>query len=164
MAKRMSTGKIIERSRIGKKTRVWNYAVIYDSEIGDNASIGSHAEIGGAKIGNNCRIGYGVFICSGVIIEDDCFISPRVCFTNDRNPSVKKATECHESGKAYIPERTLVKKGAVIGSNATILPGITIGESAIIGAGSVVTRDVPSHEIWVGNPARKLRRVEKGLT
>ena len=157
----MSTGKIIERSKIGKNTKVWDYAVIYDSEIGDNASIGSHAEIGGAKIGNNCRIGYGVFICSGVTIEDDCFISPRVCFTNDSNPSVKKAMECHASGIAYIPEKTLVKKGAVIGSNTTILSGITIGEKAVIGAGAVLTKDVSAREIWVGNPAKKLKNVEE---
>ncbi len=157
----MSTEKIIERSKIGKNTKVWGYAVVYDSEIGDNASIGSHAEVGNAKIGNNCRIGYGTFICSGVTIEDDCWISPRVCFTNDSNPSVKKAAQHHETGKPFMPEKTLVKRGAVIGSNATILPGLTIGENAVVGAGAVVTKDVPPNEVWVGNPARKLRNVEE---
>ncbi len=157
----MSTGKVIERSKIGKNTKVWDYAIVYDSEVGDNVNIGSHAEVGGAKIGNNCRIGYGVFICSGVTIEDDCWISPRVCFTNDSTPSVRKAVEHKAQGNPFVPEKTLVKKGAVIGSNATILPGITIGENAVIGAGAVVTKDVPPSEIWIGNPARKLRNVEE---
>ena len=158
--KAMPTNNLIERSKLGKNTKVWDYAVVYDSEIGSNVNIGSHAEVGGAKIGNNCIIGYGAFICSGVTLEDNCWISPRVCFTNDSHPSVKKALKHHSSGKRLEPEKTLVKKGAVIGSNATILPGITIGENAIIGAGSVVTKDVPPSEIWVGNPAKKLRNVK----
>lgn len=147
----------VERSKLGKNTKVWSYAVVYDSEIGDNVNIASHAEIGSAKIGNNCRIGHSVFICKGVVIEDDCFISQGVCFTNDRYPSAQKALKHHESGEEYVPEKTLVKKGAVIGANATILSGVTIGENAVIGAGAVVTKDIPPGEIWVGNPARKLK-------
>lgn len=158
---KMSTENKIERSKIGKGSKIWNYAVVYDSEIGDNVNIGSHAEIGWAKIGNNCRIGYGVFICSGVTIEDDCFIAPRVCFTNDTHPSVKKAVWHDESGKPFVPEKTLVKKGAIIGANATILPGIIIGEGALIGAGSVLTKDTPPYEIWAGNPAKKIGEVKK---
>lgn len=153
----MEVPNTIERSKIGKGTRIWHYAVVYDSEIGENVNIGSNAEVGEAKIGNNCRIGHGVFICSGVTIEDDCFIAPGVCFTNDTHPSAMKALELHRQGRKYEPEKTLVRKGAVIGVNATILPGVTIGENAVVGAGAVVTKDIPPSEVWVGNPARKLR-------
>ncbi len=157
----MEVPKTVERSKIGKNTEIWHYAVVYDSEIGDNVNIGSNAEISEAKIGNNCRIGHGVFICSGVTIEDDCFIAPGVCFTNDRNPSAIKALELHKQGKKFEPEKTLVKRGAVIGVNATILCGITIGEGALIGAGSVLTKDTPPYEIWAGNPAKKIGEVKK---
>ncbi len=157
MTRTHSTGTV-ERSRIGNNTVVWGCAVVYDSVIGDNVNIASHAEVGCARIGDNCRIGHAAFICGGVIIEDNCFISQGVCFTNDRAPSALKAQEYHHSGGKFEPEKTLVRKGAVIGANATILSGVTIGENAVIGAGSVVTKDVPDGEVWVGNPARPLKR------
>jgi UDP-2-acetamido-3-amino-2,3-dideoxy-glucuronate N-acetyltransferase len=146
----------IEKSKIGRGTKIWDYAVVFGSEIGENCNIASSAEIGGAKIGNNCRIGHAVFICKGVTIEDNCFISQGVCFTNDSYPSVKKVLDIQAAKKEFEPEPTLVKPGVVIGANATILPGITIGKNAMIGAGAVVTKDVPDGEIWVGNPAKKL--------
>ncbi len=157
----MEIPNTVERSKIGKNTKIWHYAVVYGSEIGDNVNIGSNAEIGEAKIGNNCRIGHGVFICGGVTIEDDCFIAPGVCFTNDKHPSAKKALELHMTRKKFEPEKTLVKRGAVIGANATILSGITIGEGALIGAGAVLTKDTPPYEIWAGNPAKKIGEVKK---
>lgn len=116
-----------------------------DQEIGDNTKIHSHVWIGnGVKIGKNCLIQAFSFIPEGVTIEDNVFIGPHVCFTNDKNPP--------SADWASI----IVKKGASIGANATILPGLTIGENSRVGAGSTVTHDVPDGETWAGNPARKL--------
>jgi len=140
----ISHNNIIDRSEIGDNTEIFNYACVILSTIGDNVNIGNNVEIYKATIGNNVRIGYGAFICENVFIEDNCFISPRVCFTNDKYPKV--------NGKEELL-KTLVKKGACIGANATILPGITIGENAIVGAGAVVTKDVPDEVIVIGNPA-----------
>lgn len=113
--------------------------------IGEGTKIGAYVEIGdNVVIGKNCLIEAFAFICPYVIIEDNCFIGPHVCFTNDKNPPSNDL------------KTTLVKEGASIGANATILPGITIGLNARIGAGAVVTKNVPAGETWVGNPARKL--------
>lgn len=117
-------------------------------EIGGGTRIGAFCDIGPVKIGKNCSIQTMVSIPIGVTIEDEVFIGPQVVFTNDRFPP---STEFSQ---------TIVKKGAAIGANATILPGITIGERALIGAGSVVTKDVPAGETWVGNPARNINQVK----
>ena len=118
-------------------------------KIGKETKIGAFAEIGnGVTIGKNCKIQAFAFIPPGVCIEDNVFIGPHVCFTNDKRPNLKL--------EKWQIEKTLVKKGAVIGANATILPGIVIGENAIIGAGSVVTKSIPNDETWVGNPAHKI--------
>jgi acetyltransferase-like isoleucine patch superfamily enzyme len=146
---RKGKGIICKNSTIGKGTKIWHYANIFGSTIGKDCIIGSHTEIGLAKVGNRCKIETGSFICKGVTLEDEVFIGPHVTFTNDRIP---KAVSPDWS---IIP--TLVKKGASIGANSTIRCGITIGENALIGCGSVVTKNVPSGEIWVGNPARKLK-------
>lgn len=115
-----------------------------EAEIGDGCTIHSHVWIGkDVEIGNNVKIQAFTFIPPGVTIEDDCFIGPRVTFTNDKYPPAKD----------WKPERTTVKKGASIGAGAIILPGLTIGENARIGAGSVVTRDVPANTLVMGNPA-----------
>lgn len=138
-----------KNTKIGKGTKVWHFVNLFNSEIGEDCVIGSYSEIGGAKIGNRCKIESGVFICTGVTIEDEVFIGPNVVFTNDRFPAIRN--------KDWTITSTLVKKGASIGANSTIRCGVTIGENALIGCGSVVTKDVPAGEVWCGNPARKLR-------
>lgn len=120
------------------------YQNIY-GQVGENTKVAAFVEIGGV-VGDYCKVQAFAFIPPGVVIEDEVFIGPHVCFTNDRRPNLKKDWQVM---------KTLVKKGAVIGANATILPGITIGEGALIGAGSVVYQDVPDNEIWTGNPAKK---------
>ncbi len=123
---------------------------VFDSEIGAS-KIGAFVEIGGAKIGNNCSIGAFSFICTGVEIEDNCFIGPRTTFTNDNNPPTPKSK--------WVPAKTLVKKGARIGAACVICPGVTIGENCLIGAGSVVTRDTEPNSEYRGNPARKIKEL-----
>jgi UDP-2-acetamido-3-amino-2,3-dideoxy-glucuronate N-acetyltransferase len=121
---------------------------IGECEIGSGCILHSHIWIGdGVIIGNRCRVQAFVYIPPGVIIEDDVFLGPRVTFTNDKYPPSKEW------------RKTLVKSGARIGAGAIILPGITIGRNAVVGAGSVVTRSIPDGETWVGNPAKPLVRV-----
>lgn len=137
--------------RIGKGTKVWHYVNLYGCQIGENCVIASYCEIErGVKIGNNCKVECRVFLPSGVEVEDGVFIGPSVTFTNDKYP---RAT-----GEWKIT-RTHIKKSASIGANSTIMCGITIGEGAMIGAGSVVTKDVAPHTLVVGNPARKVRNL-----
>jgi len=126
----------------------WGISNIYRNAcIDDDVNIGWFCEIGDSvKIGKNVRIGAFSFIPEGVTIEDDCFIGPRATFTNDKNPPSRK--------EDWLP--TVVKKGASIGAACTILCGVTIGEGAMIGAGSVVTKNVPAGEVWCGVPARKM--------
>ena len=120
---------------------------IQKCKIGKNCTIHSHTWIGNdVKIGNNVKIEAFSFIPTGVEIEDDCFIGPHTCFTNDMYPP---------SGGNW--QKTIIKKGAAIGANSTIIPGITIGEGALIGAGSVVVCDIPPNEVWAGNKAKFLR-------
>ncbi|MBN2101794.1 MAG: N-acetyltransferase [Candidatus Aenigmarchaeota archaeon] len=136
--------------KIGEGTKIWNYVNLFDCEIGRDCKIGSFVEIGkGVKIGDRCKIEAFVFIPSGVTIEDEVFVGPHAVFTNDRNP---KAVGDWDVTK------TIVKKGASIGANATIIGGVTIGENALIGAGSVVTKDVPSNHVVAGNPAKYLKK------
>ena len=138
-------------TKIGKGTHIWHPELvnIYGAVIGEDCNIGAFVEIKkGVVIGNRVRIQAFAFIPEGITIEDDVFIGPHVCFTNDRCPDAHTA----EVG-TWKQESTLVKKGCSIGANATILPGLTIREGAMIGAGAVVTRDVPPNTICYGNPA-----------
>ena len=143
---------------IGKNTKIYNFVNLYGCEIGDNTKIGSFVEIqAGAKIGRNCKISSHSFICGGVTVEDNCFIGHNVTFINDKYP---KATNQNgglqrQDDWACIP--TVVKRGASIGSGTTILCGVIIGENVVVGAGSVVTKDIPANTIVVGNPARVLK-------
>jgi len=143
--------KEMRNCKIGKNTKIWHFVNLYECEIGDNCVIGSFVEIGKAKIGNNCRIEARAFIPEGVTIEDDVFVGPHVCFTNDKYPKAKGDWKL---------KKTVVKEGASIGANATILCGITIGKNSLIGAGSVVTNDVPDNVIVAGNPAR-IKKIKK---
>lgn len=140
----------VQSKNIGEDTKIWQFCVVLrDAVIGKNCNICSHVFIENAvKIGNNVTIKCGVQVWDGIEIEDNVFIGPNVTFTNDRNPK--------SQNKDWILEKTIVKKGASIGANATILPGITIGENALIGAGSVVTKDVPPNSKVVGNPAKEI--------
>lgn len=141
----------VQSSSIGKGTRIWQYCVVLNGAvIGEDCNICSHAFIeGDVIIGDRVTVKCGVYLWDGTRIEDDVFIGPNATFTNDYMPR----------SKVY-PEKFLriwVKRGASIGANATILPGITIGYSAMVGAGAVVTRDVPDKAVVVGNPARVIR-------
>jgi len=152
--------KIASDVKLGKDVKVYDFVNLYGCEIGDNTKIGAFVEIQkGVKIGKNCKISSHTFICEGVTIEDNVFVGHNVTFINDLYP---RATT--ESGELQTDDDwncipTLVKKGASIGSSATLLSGITVGQNAIIGAGSVVTKDVPPDTIVAGNPAKIIREI-----
>ena len=146
--------------KLGKDVRLSKFINLYGCEIGDETKIGAFVEIQkGVKVGRRCKISSHTFICEGVTIEDHVFIGHGVTFTNDVYPRATTATGDLQTEKDWKVEPTLVKKGASIGSGATILPRITIGEHAIVGAGSVVTRNVRPRTIVWGNPAKVLRRI-----
>ena len=145
--------------KLGRNVRLAGFINLYGCEIGDDVKIGSFVEIQkGARIGNRCKVSSHSFICEGVTLEDGVFVGHNVTFTNDRYPRATADGKLQtEADWACIP--TLVKRGASIGSGATLLCGITIGENAMIGAGSVVTRDVPPDTIVAGNPARFVKSI-----
>jgi acetyltransferase-like isoleucine patch superfamily enzyme len=146
--------------KLGKNVKIYNFVNLYGCEIGDNTKIGTFVEIQkSAVVGKNCKISSHSFICEGVHIEDNVFVGHNVTFINDMYPRAtnKKGEMQTEDDWEVVP--TYVKKGASIGSSATILAGVTIGEKAIVGAGAVVTKDVPAGTIVAGNPARVLRKL-----
>jgi acetyltransferase-like isoleucine patch superfamily enzyme len=144
--------------KMGKGVRIFGFTNLYGCEIGDEVKIGTFVEIQkGAKIGNGCKISSHTFICEGVIIEDEVFIGHNVTFTNDLFPRATSESGHLQTEADWECQPTLVKRGASIGSGATLLCGIEIGEKAIVGAGSVVTKTVPPHAVVAGNPARILR-------
>ena len=154
--------KIAPDVKLGENVSIQDFVNLYGCEIGDNTKIGPFVEIQkGAKIGKNCKIQSHTFICEGVTIEDNSFIGHNVTFINDRYPRsiTDDGSLQTEENWAVIP--TLIKKGASIGSSATLLCGITVGENAIVGAGSVVTKEVPPNTIVAGNPARVIRTVDE---
>jgi UDP-2-acetamido-3-amino-2,3-dideoxy-glucuronate N-acetyltransferase len=143
---------------LGNDVKIYNFVNLYGCEIGDGTKIGTFVEIQkGAKIGKNCKISSHSFVCEGVEIEDNVFIGHGVMFINDKFPRATNDDGSMQTEEDWKLEKTLIKKGASIGSNATILCGVTIGEKATIGAGSVVTKDIPDGGIAFGNPA-KIRR------
>ena len=159
----MTEFKIIKNAKLGNDVKIYDYTNIYGCEIGDNTKVACFVEIeNGVKIGKNCKIQAFVFVPSGVTLEDNVFIGPHVCFTNDKIPRATRGGKLKVAGKDWHVEKTLVKKGASIGANSTILAGIIIGENSIVGAGSVVTKDVPANVIVAGNPAKILRKLKKG--
>lgn len=144
--------------KLGKDVRIFGFTNLYGCEIGDETKVGTFVEIQkGAKIGKRCKISSHSFICEGVTIEDEVFVGHNVTFINDLFPRATADGKLQtEADWKCIP--TLVKKGASIGSSATILCGITIGEGALIGAGSMVTKDVPAGAVVAGNPARIVKK------
>jgi len=148
--------------KLGKDVKLSQFINLYGCDIGDETKIGAFVEIQkAATVGKRCKISSHTFICEGVTIEDHVFIGHSVTFINDSYPRATSATGELQTASDWKVERTLVKRGASIGSGATILSNLVIGEHAIVGAGSVVTRDVPDHAIVAGNPARVLRQVNE---
>lgn len=142
---------------LGKDVKLFGFANLYGCEIGDETKIGTFVEIQkGAKIGARCKISSHSFICEGVIIEDEVFIGHGVIFVNDRRPKAVNPDGSLQTDDDWNCQTTLVKKGASIGSGSTLLGGITVGENALVGAGSVVTKDVPAGVTVAGNPARQI--------
>jgi acetyltransferase-like isoleucine patch superfamily enzyme len=145
---------------MGEGVKVYAFVNLYGCEIGDNTKIGAFVEIQkGAKIGANCKISSHTFICEGVTIEDNVFIGHNVTFINDAYPRATTRDGALQTEADWVCVPTRIKKGASVGSSTTLLCGVTVGENAIVGAGSVVTKDVPADTIVAGNPARVLRKV-----
>ena len=143
---------------LGRDVRIMAFVNLYGCEIGDETKIGTFVEVQkGVKIGSRCKISSHTFICEGVTIESGVFVGHGVTFVNDRRPRATNARGELQTEADWKCERTLVKRGASIGSGVTLLGGVTIGEEAIVGAGSVVTRDVPDRTTVAGNPARELK-------
>ena len=141
----------VQSENIGKETRIWQFCVILkEATIGENCNICSQCFIeNDVKIGNQVTIKNGVYLWDGITIEDNVQIGPNVTFTNDKYPRAKQP---------YTLQRTLIKRNASIGAASVILGGVTIGENAMIGAGSIVTIDIPDNELWFGNPAKFIRK------
>jgi UDP-2-acetamido-3-amino-2,3-dideoxy-glucuronate N-acetyltransferase len=153
--------RIAANVKLGRDVKIFGFANLYGCEIGDHVKIGTFVEIQkGVKVGARCKISSHSFLCQGVTLEDEVFIGHSVTFINDRFPRAT-AGGALQTEKDWECVPTLVKKGASIGSSVTVLCGVTIGERAIVGAGSVVTKDVPPGAIVAGNPARMLKSVPK---
>src|SRR5271168_3005975 len=148
--------------KLGKDVRLSKFINLYGCEVGDGTKIGPFVEIQkNAKVGKNCKISSHTFVCEGVVIEDEVFIGHNVAFINDSYPRATAADGALQTEQDWKVEQTLVKKRASIGSGSTILSKVTIGENALVGAGSVVTKDVPANAVVAGNPARILRYIDK---
>lgn len=146
---------------LGERVKIYAFTNLYGCTIGDDTKVGTFVEIQkGVVIGRRCKISSHTFVCEGVTIEDDVFVGHNVTFINDRCPRAINATGALQTEKDWVCVPTRIKKGVSIGSGATLLCGITVGEHAMIGAGSVVTHDVPAHAIVAGNPARPLKTMK----
>jgi UDP-2-acetamido-3-amino-2,3-dideoxy-glucuronate N-acetyltransferase len=157
---RGATVRVAPDVRLGKNVKLFAFVNLYGCEIGDNTKVGTFVEIQkGAKIGANCKISSHTFICEGVTVESNVFIGHGVTFINDLYPRATAPGGGLQTEADWACVPTTVKQGCSIGSGSTILAGITIGENALIGAGSVVTKDVPRDTIVAGNPARVLRKI-----
>jgi acetyltransferase-like isoleucine patch superfamily enzyme len=145
--------------KLGDNVKIYNFVNLYGCEIGDDTRIGAFVEIQkNVTVGKRCKIQSHTFICEGVTIEDEVMVAHGVMFINDRDPWAANPDGTPQSESDWQCVPTLIKKRASIGSNATIMCGITIGEGALVGAGAVVTKDVPPNTIVAGNPARVLRK------
>jgi acetyltransferase-like isoleucine patch superfamily enzyme len=153
---------IADDVKLGRGVKLSKFINLYGCEVGDETKIGAFVEIQkNARVGKHCKISSHTFICEGVRIEDDVFIGHGVTFINDTYPRATTLDGSMQTEADWKVERTLIKRGASIGSGSTILCNVTVGENAIVGAGSVVTKDVPPNSIVAGNPARFLRHVEQ---
>ena len=153
---------IADDVKLGRDVRIYNFVNLYGCEIGDESRIGTFVEIQkGAKVGRRVKISSHTFICEGVEIEDHVFVGHGVTFINDRFPRAVTASGELQGDGDWTMVPTIVRRGATIGSGATILCGVEIGENAIVGAGSVVTKSVAAGTIVAGNPARVMRRIEE---
>jgi acetyltransferase-like isoleucine patch superfamily enzyme len=151
--------------KLGKNVKIHKFVNLYGCEVGDDTKIGCFVEVQkNAKIGKHCKISSHTFICEGVAIEDNVFVGHNVTFINDTYPRATNSEGQLQTEEDWKVEPILVKYGASIGSGSTILGNVTIGENAIIGAGSVVTKNVPSNTIVAGNPARMIRRISEKET
>lgn len=152
--------KTLVNVKVGTNVRIFNFVNAYGCSIDDNSKVGTFVEIQkGASVGKNCKISSHSFICEGVHIGDNVFIGHGVMFTNDLFPRATNADGSQQTDADWTLTETFVKKGASIGSNATILCGVTIGENAMVGAGAMVTKDVPANTIVAGNPAKIIKTI-----
>ncbi len=162
MAEKRKHAQITPDVRLGKNVKIFGFVNLYGCEISDDAKIGAFVEIQkGVRIGNRCKISSHTFICEGVTIEDEVFVGHNVTFINDLYPRATSASGALQTEKDWVCKTTVIKRGASIGSSATLLGGIVVGEGALIGAGSVVTKDVPPYSVVAGNPAKILRTLPK---
>jgi acetyltransferase-like isoleucine patch superfamily enzyme len=153
--------RIASDVKLGENVRIYAFVNLYGCEIGDDSRVGTFVEIQkGAKIGKRVKVSSHSFVCEGVTIEDDVFIGHGVMFINDKYPRASSANGQPQTEVDWAVVPTLIKKGASIGSNATILCGVTVGEGAIIGAGCVVTKDIPPWTVAAGVPARSMHPVD----
>lgn len=162
MSDRLSPLRLIAPDvKLGNNVRIYGFVNLYGCSIDDDSKIGTFVEIQkGVSVGKRCKISSHTFVCEGVTIEDEVFIGHGVMFTNDLYPRATTETGGLQTEADWVVRPTVIKRRASIGSGATLLCGITVGEGAIVGAGSVVTRDVPPYTIVAGNPARVRRRVD----
>ena len=149
--------RLIHDVSFGEGVVIHSFANLYGCKIGDNSRVGTFVEIQqGASIGHNCKIQSHSFICTGVTIEDEVFVGHGVMFINDKTPRATRLDGTLQTEHDWKLERTIVGRGASLGSGAVVLGGVTIGDGALVGAGAVVTRDVATRDVVVGNPARSL--------
>jgi len=147
--------------KLGSGVKIYDFVNAYNCEIGDGSKVGTFVEIQkGVTIGKNCKVSSHTFICEGVTIEDEVFIGHNVSFINDMFPKAANEDGSMQTDDDWVLEETLVKRRASIGTSVTILAGITIGEGALVGAGSVVTKDVPDNAVVAGNPAKIIKMLK----